>query len=162
MNAKEAVIISRYETAPVSVRFGYGPFKKEDIDFLMEKRPPYLSLAVLETWGEVKMKVVLGDVRLHEELRQAVEKDIGKQDYYEFGQVDIRGNLIRGITFHHAEDYSDERTMDLIKPVISAFDPDPSVLESKGVVFTYAATFGERFIYYPLLKRIVKRAPKEI
>jgi hypothetical protein len=49
MNTKEVMVrVVDMVDMEVPVRLGYDPFKKEDIDFIAIKKPPYLFLATVK------------------------------------------------------------------------------------------------------------------
>lgn len=139
----------------IPIRLGYEPFGKEDMDFLTAKKPPYIFMAIINQGGNIK--VVLGDARRHQELRQAIIKDIGMVDSYEYGQVVLKDGLLRRITLHHTDstDISDIEAEEKLLSIVGVFSQE--LLGSEGVIFTYNATAGDAWEYRPKSGEIIKR-----
>src|SRR3989338_9012170 len=79
MNIKE--IEFRKDDENISVRIAVNPFDQDDLKKLRERREStvrslYLPFAIVTQKDQAK--IFIGDARSHEELRQAVERDVGK------------------------------------------------------------------------------------
>lgn len=156
MNPKEVLIRAVNMEALVPVRFGINPFRKEDFDFVVAKQkyPSYLFIAIVKQ--ENGIKVALGDARNHVEFKNAIRKDMGGLDYCELGQVTLKNGLLRRIILHHTDgsQIDDEKTNEKILSIINVFNRE--LLHPEGIKFTYNATAGDRWEYFPQSGEIKK------